>query len=623
MDRRLLNHYNRELQHLREMGGEFAREFPKIAGRLTLDEFSCADPYVERLLEGFAFLTSRIQLKLDAEFPRFTQSLLNSVYPHYLCPTPSMVVAQFNPNMGEGALIEGVKIPRDGAMRSVIGKSDPTPCEYRTAHDVMLYPLKVAEAQYHSRDLASLELPSSVNGVKAAIRLRLESPPSAPMKKIKADNLTFFIRGGGDVQMRLYEQIFAHGVGIVVQPTTRPVKSRHVISGEEIRQIGFSPEESLLPYDARSFQGYRLLHEYFAFPQRFMFFELRKLMQGLALSPDGKIDIIILLDQTDVRLENALEASQFALFCTPAINLFPKSADRIHLTDQTYEFQVIPDRTKPLDFEVYQVLNVTGHGVRTEQEQPFTPFYSARDFQGETGSYFTIHRTPRLPTQKEQKQGPRSKYPGSEVYLSLVDSKAAPYRSELKQLSVSTLCTNRDLPMFMPVGRGNTDFTLMAGAPVESIRCVSGTPTPPYPSYAEGETAWRLISHLTLNYLTLNDTPGGEAAAALRDMLELYGNVADPAIRKQVDGVRSLSTSRSVRRAMTAGPIAFARGVRIELTLDETAFEGSGVFLLGAVLEKFFARSVSINSFTETVIKTLERGEVMQWPPRMGLRNIL
>jgi type VI secretion system protein ImpG len=623
MDRRLLSYYNRELQHLREMGAEFAREFPKIAGRLSLEEFTCADPYVERLLEGFAFLTSRVQLKLDAEFPRFTHALLETLYPHYLAPTPSMTVVQFQPEPGEGALAEGVTIPRGTAMRSLISKGDPTACEYRTAHQTVLWPFQVAEAQYHMRDLAALELPGGLGTVKAAIRIRLSTPAPLPVDKTKADRLTFFIRGSGEVQMRIYEQIIAHGVGAVIQPRGRPLKWRHVVEGRPIRQVGFDPSEAMLPYDARSFQGYRLLHEYMAFPQRFLFFEVGPLAPGLRRCADNAVDLVILLKEADVRLEGAVDASNFALYCTPAINLFPKSADRIHLTEQFAEFQVIPDRTRPLDFEVYQVLSVTGHGVRSDQEQPFRAFYSARDFGDEGGAYYTVNRVPRLATAREQRQGQRSKYPGSEVYLSLVDAHNVPYRSDLRQLSVETLCTNRDLPIFLPIGRGQTDFALQIGAPVTAVRCMTGVPTPPRPSHAEGETAWRLISHLALNYLSLNDTPGGDGASALRDLLELYGNVADAAVRKQIDGIKSVTTQRAVRRVHAPGPIAFARGLRVELTLDESNFEGTGVFLLGAVLEQFFAKYVSINSFTETIVRTLERGEIMRWPARVGQRHLL
>lgn len=623
MDRRLLNHYNRELQHLREMGTEFAREFPKIAGRLSLEEFSCADPYVERLLEGFAFLAARVQLKLEAEFPRFTQSLLETIYPHYLAPTPSMCVVQFTPEMSEGALAEGVAIPRGTAIRSLVSKSDPTPCEYRTAHDVTLWPVQVVAAQYHTRDLAVLELPPGIPPTRAALRLRLSCGPNLAFNKIRAQNLTFFLRGAGDVQMRLYEQIFAHGTGVVVQPRARPVKWRHFSRGG-INQVGFDEKQALLPYDARSFQGYRLLHEYFAFPQRFMFFDVGGLAPGFAKCAENVIDVVLLLNDVDVQLEGAVEAANFAPFCTPAINLFPKSADRIHLSDKFSEFQVIPDRTRPLDFEVYQVRGVTGHGVRTDQQQPFTPFYSARDPDAGGGAHYTVNRVPRTASAREQRVGPRSKYAGSEVYLSLVDAKAAPYQSDLRQLSVDTLCTNRDLPIFIPVGRGERDFNLQIGAPVASIRCVSGVPTPPRPSYAEGEIAWRLISHLTLNYLSITDTADGDGAAALRDLLELYGHAAaDAAAQKQIAGVKAVRTEPAVQRVNTPGPIAFARGLRVRLTLEESSFEGTGVFLLGAVMERFFARYVSINSFTETVVHSAERGEVMKWAARVGQRHLL
>jgi type VI secretion system protein ImpG len=209
------------------------------------------------------------------------------------------------------------------------------------------------------------------------------------------------------------------------------------------------------------------------------------------------------------------------------------------------------------------------------------------------------------------------------VYVSLVDARESPYRSDLRQLSVETICTNRDLPLFVPVGRGETDFTLDTGAPVGAIRCVSGVPTAPRASHAEGEHAWRAVSHLSLNYLSIADENPAKASAALRDLLKLYADASDPAIRQQIQGVVSVSTKPVTRRAPIPGPISFARGLEITVQLDDSLFEGSGVFLLGAVLEQFFARYVSINSFTETVIRTQDRAEVMRWPARIGHKQML
>ncbi|HVT81736.1 MAG TPA: type VI secretion system baseplate subunit TssF, partial [Phycisphaerae bacterium] len=385
--------------------------------------------------------------------------------------------------------------------------------------------------------------------------------------------------------------------------------------------------------------------EYFAFPQRFYMFEVGGrdgLEKALKRGPETTLDLIILLNQADLRLENAVTAENFAMFCAPAINLFPANADRIHLTDKLPEFQVIPDRTRPLDFEVFSVEKVVGIGAGNEQVTEFTPFYRARDAE-EGGAYYAANRVPRTASAKEQRFGTRTRYPGSEVYLSLVDAKNAPFSSDLRQLAVAVYCTNRDLPLTVPIGKGETDFTMEAGAPVVAIKSITGQPTPPRPSYAEGETAWRIISHLSLNYLSLMDqaaapNAGKEAGAtALRDLLRLYtgplstrgaGGAAPEsaeflAVRKQLEGIKSVSTKQVIRRVAKPGPISFARGLEVSVLFDEINFEGTGIFLLGAVLSRFLEKYVSVNSFTETVVKTIERGEVMRWPARLGQRHTL
>jgi type VI secretion system protein ImpG len=623
MDPRLLKYYNRELQHLREMGAEFAGEFPKIAGRLTLDGFECVDPYVERLLEGFAFLAARVQLRIDSEFPRFTQHLFELVYPHYLAPTPSMAVVQFEPDLKVGALASGYTIERGTSMRSLMGKGETTACEYRTAQDATLWPLEIVEAEYFTRDTASVEVPA-VAGLKAGIRIRLRTTAGLKFKDLKLDKLRLYLRGSGDLPMHLYEQILGAPLGYVARPVQRPIPWQVVNEASKIQPCGFADSEALLPYGPRSFQGYRLLQEYFAFPSRFLFVDLAGLKSAVSRCEDNQLDIVILLSRSEQRLESYVSADSFALHCTPAINLFNKSADRIHLSDRFSEHHVVPDRTRPMDFEVYEVLGLTGYGDSLESEQPFFPFYASSDVNSgvEGMAYYTIHRLPRVLSTNQKRFGPRSSYVGSEVYIALVDGREAPYSHNLRQLAVDTLCTNRDLPLQMPVGKGLTDFTLDTGAPVLGIRCVAG-PTRPKPShtFGEGEFMWRLVSHLSLNYLSLVDNDDRHGAAALRDLLRLYGDSNDAAIRKQIEGVRSVAARPITRRIPTAGPITFGRGLEIAITCDETAFEGSGVFLLGAVLEQFFARYVSINSFTETVVNSSDRGVVMRWPTRIGRRQ--
>jgi len=622
MDPRLLGYYNRELQHVREMGGEFAREFPKIAGRLGLESLECSDPYVERLLESFAFLTARVQLKIDAEFPRFSQHLLQMVYPHYLAPTPSMAVLEMQPNLSEGALADGFRVARGAVLRGLTGRGAETACEYRTAHDVTLWPLELVGAEYTSflADLGAPRLPSKG---KAALRLRLRAAGGLTMDHLALGELPIFLRGGDEIAMRLYELLMVHTVALVARPGSASQRESRVVADAGVRPLGFDDEQALLPYGPRCFQGYRLLQEYFAFPSRFLFFNLHGLADAVRRCTDPELEIIVVFDAPDPRLEKAVGTSQFALFCTPAVNLFPRRADRIHLTASASEYHVVPDRTRPMDFEVHAVTEVVGYGTGTDEKQEFLPFYATSDQSPADGTaYYTVHREPRVLSTKQRTQGPRSSYVGSEVFLALVDPNEAPFRSQLKQLSVEVTCTNRDLPLHLPVGQGASDFSLEAGAPVVAIRCVAG-PTPPRPSHVHGDPTWRLISHLSLNYLSLTDAADGGGASALRELLGLYGDSGDAVIHRRIEGVRSVTPKCVTRRLPGPGPAAFGRGTEVTLVCDETGFEGMGVFLLGAVLERFFSKYVSINSFTETALKTVQRGEIARWPARIGRRPLI
>jgi type VI secretion system protein ImpG len=623
MDPKLLRYYGRELQYVREMGAEFARDFPKIAGRLGLDTFECSDPYVERLLEGFAFMSARVHLRIDAEFPRFTQHLLEIVYPHYLAPTPSMAVVQMQPNLGEGTLAQGYRVPRGTALRSLLGRGEQTSCEYRTAHDVTLWPLELTHAEYtgYVGDIGDVRLPGRA---RAAIRFKLRTTAGLNFSDLALDDLPLFIRGADELPMRIYEQLFAHTVAVLVRPTTRPAPWQHAIVENPIERVGFDDDEALLPYGPRSFQGYRLLQEYFAFPSRFLFARLPGLAAAVRRCAASEIEIVVLTDAHDRSLDGAVSPDNFALFCAPAVNLFPRRADRIHLTEAETEYHLVADRTRPMDFEVHTVREVIGYGSSSELKQTFQPFFAWNDLTTieDAPAYYTLQRRPRMLSTRQRATGARSSYVGSEVFMALVDPQEGPYRSSLRQLAIETLCTNRDLPLHLSVGQSNTDFTLESGAPVESTRCLAG-PTPPRASYADADASWRLISHLSLNYLSITDgnAGSGEKAAALRELLSLYSDVNDSNTRKQIEGVREAASAGITRALPVPGPTTFGRGLEVSLTCDEAAFEGSGVFLLGAVLERFFAKYVSINSFTETVLRTVQRGEIMRWPARIGLRQ--
>ncbi len=511
------------------MGVEFAQQFPKIAKRLGMSELSgieVADPYVERLLEGVAFLAARVQLKLDAEFPRFTQALLEIIYPHYLAPTPSMLVAEIKPDPGEPNLARGFTIPRGSPMHAAQMSEDATTCEFRTAHDVTLWPIEVVSASYFSfaPDLPLASLPFAQR-VKGGIRIRLRSTAGVDFSQMTLDRLRFHLTGHDDVIGTLYELCLGAGLGGLVLPPVSPPPWVERLAQGDVQPVGFDDAEALLPVTLRSFQGYRLLQEYFAFPHRYYFFDVCGLRRAVTRAKGKELELVWLFSRGNPELERVVDASNFTLFCTPAINLFEKRVDRINVSPASHEYHVVPDRTRPQDFEVYQVIDVVGFGAGADNDQSFRPFYStwSADEEHAHTAFFTTRRERRLDSEAQKRRGGRSSYKGTEVFLSLVDSDQAPFRGDLRQLSVQTLCTNRDLVLQMPIGGGKNDLGLDVTAPVAGVRIVSRASRPLEP-LVDGSIAWRAISHFSLNYLSLTDSTPQQGAAALRDLLELYAS---------------------------------------------------------------------------------------------------
>jgi len=610
---------------MRDMGAEFARDFPKIAGRLNLGSLEVADPYVERLLEGFAFLAARVQLKLEAEFPTFTQSLLQMVYPHYMAPTPSMAVVRLYPDAALQAMPQGALLPAGTELRSLLGTEDQTNCDFRTGHAIRLLPVEISEAEYVASPAAvsALGLPEQKN-VKAAIRLRLRSTGGAPFAKIDLEKLSFFMGGPENARLRLYEQLVANVSSIFVRPTERPLPWQERLPPSSIRALGFEPEEALLPLAAQSFDGYRLIQEYYAMPERYLFVELDGLDRAAIRATGTELDIVFLLNRSEPSLASGFGPDHFALFCTPAVNLFPKRSDRINISEREVEHMIVADRMRPLDYEVFAVRGIEGYANDGSPPQKFLPFYAANDLSRNPDhrSYFLLRREPRLLSQRARQRGPRSSYLGHETFVSLVDPEQAPFNHNLRQIGLDLLCTNRDLALSMTVGKQHTDFTIATNAPVASIRCLVG-PTAPKPCRGEGDYAWRFISHLGLNYLSLVDTDAVQGAAALRELLRLYIPSATSTHARQLEGLQSIACAPIVRRIPGAGPVAAGRGLQLTLTMDEGAFGGAGGIVLAAVLDRFFAKYVSINAFTETLMRSQERGEIMRWPMRLGLRPLL
>ncbi|MCC7373192.1 MAG: type VI secretion system baseplate subunit TssF [Verrucomicrobiales bacterium] len=629
MERRLIEIYEDELRFIRHCAGEFAAERPDIARRLDLKADGLwSDPYVERLLEGFAFLTARTQRKLEAEFPAFTQSLLETTYPQYNCPFPSCAILEMTPMAAEASLKEGRVVERDSSYRTVRVGDNQTECLFTTAAPMTLWPIRIESATYYGWDVGRLRLPPEL-GAKAAIVLRLKTL-NGTFKEIGADRLTVYLAGLGESSLpaKLYGTLMAHAQGIVLQAPIVPGKEPErytVVPAPGVHPFGFEPEQRILPIRAECFDGYRLLREYFSFPQKFMFAELTGLKPGFAKCKSQELDLIIPLSARDETLEQQVDRRYFRLFCVPAVNLFRLDSDHITLDDRVHEYHVVPDRMRPLDYEVYQIESVLGLPRRSGKTQEFHPFFFS---PGESrDAFYSLRREPRSWSSGHAIQD--VSYEGSEVYVMLSDTAHPPFDPDLSRLAVSALCTNRHLPVFVPRGEGAPELRAEIPIPTSRVAFLVG-PTDPRPAPAPGSLLWRTIGHLAVNFFSLvgkPDTGTTQDARVLREILKIYGEIAGDQreIPQRIMALRGVGVETVTQRIPSAGPVAFARGLRITLEIEEAPFEILGAHLFGAVLERFLSRLVSINCFTETVLrasKPTER-EIMRWKPRLGTRFLL
>lgn len=637
MDPGLLRRYNEELAHLREVGAEFAREFPKIAGRLTMDGVEVADPYVERLLEGFAFMAARIQLKIDSEYPRLVGHLLETVCPNFVAPVPSMAIVRLQPDVLDPGLTKGFPVPRGTSLHSEAVRGQDTRCEFRTAHAVTLWPLEITTVQYftHAPDLPVNRLPVG-RQVRGGLRIRLRSHGVA-LNQLPLDSLAFYLSAADETALRLHELVGGQALGSwVVGAAGTTADPRQAWRGATtVRALGFGDDEALLPETLRGFSGHRLLQEYAALPQRFLFFALDDLRARLAQVTGSEAELVVLFGHGDPTLEAVVDREALALFCTPAINLFRKRLDRITITPSTWEHHVVPDRTRPMDFEVQALDSVVGHGSGAQTQQTFLPLYAAfHTEEARHDAYYTVRREPRVWSERQRQQGPRTAFVGTECFLSLVDAQQAPHATDLRQLSVTAWVTNRDLPVLLPgaaqsaVASGGDAagrlgrWTLDVPGPVQRVETLRG-PTRPVQRLPRGDVGWSLVSLLSLDHLTIAGEDPRRAAAALRSLLLLFGNEADTGWRRWVEGLLTVEAKAVTRRLPFAGPLTFGSGVAVTVGVDELAFQGSSAFLFGSVLERFFARHAAINSFTETTLRSTSRGEWMRFPPRCGVAPLL
>ena len=609
----LLHYYERELTFLRRMGAEFAERYPKVAGRLLLEPSKCEDPHVERLLEAFAFLAARVHLKIDDDFPEISESLLNIVYPQYIRPIPSMSLVEFHLDPEQGKLTTGLTIPRDSLLysRPVGG----VPCKFKTTYDTTLWPITVAGVQWATPD--RLKPPVKAVDAVAALRLELRCLPDVSFDKLDLQTLRLHLNGEPNVVFSLYELLCNNCTRILVRDPAAGAKGKTItLPPSALQPVGFADEEGILPYPRRAFLAYRLIQEYFTFPAKYLFLDLSGFDAVRSAGFGESVEIVFLLspfERSDRRqaLEAGVTDKTIRLGCTPIVNLFPQVSEPVLLTQKRQEYQVVPDARRRLTTEIFSVDEVVGISPGSSEPLRFQPFYAHRHAtdRAKREMYWYAKRRPSA----WRSDG------GTDVFISFVDLSSRTVYPELDAVTARLTCFNSDLPSRLPFGNEGGDFELQGGGPIRKIVALVKPTNVVQPPLGSPQL-WRLISQLSLNYLSLAD--GGPEP--LQEILRLHNFSDSMSAEKQIQGITAVHSSPCYSRVAAEHGLSFARGRRVEIDFDEEQFAGGSVFLFASVLERFLGLYASLNSFSVLSVRTPQRKEVLrEWPPRAGWKALI
>jgi type VI secretion system protein ImpG len=608
----LQRYFNQELDAVRQMAAEFTGMHPEQAERLRMSADTVDDPHVARLLDGVAFLSARAQQRLDDEFPELTDTLLGILYPHYLAPFPSCAIAQFTPKTGQQARVD---VPAGFELDTapVHGQT----CRFRTSSPLTLWPLRVDAARLSGLPLVA-PLSRLAQGAAAVLRLTLTTQldlngakSEVKFSQLGLDKLRLFLAGSNVTAMPLYELLAAHCLGIALANSPNdpnPV----LLPASAIQPAGFAPEDALLPWPARSFTGFRLLSEYSAFPKKFLFLDLVGLAAKTMVQESTTLEIFIYLDRTSNELERAVSAENFAIGCTPIVNLFAQHCEPVAMNHGSIEYRLIPDTRRSNVMEIWSIENVR-EVKQDATSRRWRPFYRLRDLKPqpqEDGGFY------------HERRRDAAGMAGTDLYLTLFEAGFDPEQKIDSVLAVEALCLNRDLPADLPFGGGHPVLKpLKPHNAVQTITCLT-KPTSTQRRELRAEGAWRLISHLSLGHLSV--TGGTEGAAALKEILRLYDTRNASESRVALEALLAVHAKPGTARVPGARPGAFCRGLDVTLEFEPRVFQSAGLYLLSAVLERFLALHATVNSFVRTTVALRGKPEPeVRFPARAGARVLL
>ena len=597
---KLLPYYERELSMLRRAGAEFAGRYPKLAGSLQIRGETCADPHVERLIQASAFLNARVAKLLDDGHDHFTEALLGMLYPHYLRPMPSCSIARIDYSGARANEISTCNVLARGTAMKALGQG-AVACRFRTVYDATVAPVAISAAWFepYIQTPSSLSLPQDAG---SAICITIESSAAGrSLAALGLSTLRVFIDGEASLSATLRDALFMRTACACIEADGQWRMLDHV----PLTPVGFAEDEALLPAAPSEHSAYRLLSEYFAFPEKFDFFDID--FAACKLEDSTRFTLRLALadvrpDAPAARVLRALTAANLVLGCTPIVNLFQHPATPIRITHASSSYPLMPDEMPGNACDIYSIDSV--QLVRKARDgsavTEFFPYYSLRHGDGgeRKGRYWLAHRDELMTA-------------GLEHTLSLVDRDFSPLRMESGTAALRLTCTNRDLPHGLQYGRASGDLSTespIGSFPIRMLR----RPTLSHRSSAD---RWGLIAHLALNHRSLTQ----EGLPALSAMLRLHAQQDSAVSQRMIAGVTALSHRPATAWIRQAQGNAYLRGIEIHVSLDEEAYAGTGIHAFVQILDHLFGLHVHLNSFTRLVVLSHVSGkELMRCPPRNG-----
>ncbi|MBN3862822.1 type VI secretion system baseplate subunit TssF [Pseudomonas frederiksbergensis] len=589
IDPQLLDYYQRELTWLRHAGSIFAERYPKVARRLELSPGECPDPHVERLLEGFALLAARLQRRLDDDYAEFSDALLEQLYPLAMRPLPSCAIVQFEPDPSKGNLDDGYPLPRDTPLFVTTAKGESI--HFRTSAAVRLWPVQINEALLLGSDEA--QALTGVAQARSALRLSLRCLGESQWSTLAIKQLRIHLAASPVINACLYDLLGAHAVKVLAGavgcvPT--------VLAGlPDI--VGFASNEVLLPDEDGVHPGMRLLAEYFAFPDKFNFFDIP--LAGAA-SDSQTLYLYIVFDRAPANRLH-LQASDFALGCAPVINLFPRTSEPLRPDGTRSEYRLVADSHRENSVEIHSIRAMRASSSQGVQRVP--AYYGSQHIGGDKQCYWHARRV----------SGMTPNRLGTDLMVSLVDTRLDPLNEASEySLTAELLCTNRHLAQSLPAG---TLLGFERPGPVAWAR-LRNPPSPQSVPRLDGESRWRLVSQLTLNHLSLVEGP--QALDALKEILQLHNLRDEASALRQIDGLLGLGCERVIAHVGEDAWRGWRNGLEVRLQLDPQHFVGSSAVLFSAVLAQFFSLYATANRFVRTVLVQSGK-EVKTWQPQAGM----